>query len=282
MRIGFHLQSAMFCLVATAVGAASIGQSSKAIVALAFDPGTHTLLKADPDAVYERTAGRHEWEAVRLPPAAIGRRISAVAIAPGDRPTFYVAGSEFGVLRSSDRGRTWDLKGAGLPRRSVDALAIHASRPSTLYAHVPGKGIFRSEDAGDHWRLMDAGPRGGIVRLVHSDMPGSMQTGWLFAATAKGVARSMDCFCGWRDAGALGRAVGAIAYDPREPKRIYAASDAGLFVSENGGERWLSLRAPGRLGALVATADGRLIAADASATLFESDDHGVTWRRIDE
>lgn len=273
---------ALACLVGAGSAAADVTASGKPIVALAFDADTHTLIKAAPDALYRTTGDSNGWQPVHLPEAAKYGGIAAVAISARAPHALYVAGPQIGVLRSSDWGETWAAKGDGLSSKNVVALTVHTEQPATVYAYVAASGIFRSEDGGDHWRLMDAGPRDGILRFVHSNMPGSMQTGWLFAATAKGVGRSMDCFCGWRDAGALGRPVTAVAYDLREPKRVYAATANGLFVSDNGGEQWSPRRSPGRITALVATSDGLLIAAADPAVLFRSTDRGLTWRRADE
>src|SRR5260370_2025760 len=101
----------------------------------------------------------------------------------------------------------WVERTEGLPGLDVIAVADHATHPDTIYAIVEERGIYRSQDAGKSWRMMDRGPRDGLVQLIHSDMPGSMQSGWLFAATSSGVRRIMDCFCLWQDAGGqIGRA----------------------------------------------------------------------------
>lgn len=268
-------------LAASNVATADDSQSRRTIVALAFDASTHTFIKAEADALHRRADDGADWQALPLPDTAKQGRITAVAISSQAPHTVYLAGRGLGVLRSSDLGKTWVSKDDGLPSRDVVALTVHADQAATVYVYLAGKGIFRSEDAGDHWRLMDAGPRDAILQLVHSNMPGSMQTGWLFAATGKGVGRSMDCFCGWRDAGAVGRQVTAVAYDPREPHRVYAAATEGLFVSDNGGEQWSSVRSPGRITALIATPAGRLIAGTDAGALFQSADGGLTWRRID-
>jgi len=148
---------------------------------------------------------------------------------------------------------------------------------------VKGHGIFRSEDAGGHWRLMDAGPRAKVVQFIHSNMPGSMQTGWFFAATARGVSRSMDCFCGWRDAGGLGRAVTAVAYVPTRPKEIYAAAENALFFSADGGEQWSQRQSPGHdISALVVTPAGTLYAAVDAGELLRSADGGITWHHVND
>ena len=81
-----------------------------------------------------------------------------------------------------------------LPSQDVAALAVHSFHPGTLYAFIPAQGIFRTDDAGDQWQKMDAGPQSQVVGLAHSTLPGSMNTGWLYAATPDGPYLSMDCF----------------------------------------------------------------------------------------
>lgn len=256
-------------------GAAVAGDA----VALAIDGAGRTLFKAGPELVVRSGDGGLHWAPVKLPTLAAPGRIASVAVAAGG--ALYVAGPGFGVLRSDDGGEHWSARSAGLPGAEVAALATHAEQPETVFVYVTGYGFFRSQDGGARWQLMDAGPRGGIVRFVHSNMPGSMQTGWLFAATSQGVRRAMDCFCGWRDAGELGRPVTAVAYDPRQPRTVYAATGDGVFRSADGGEQWSRAGAPAAaVGALVVTPDGIVYATADDGTLFRSRDGAKTWERV--
>lgn len=250
-------------------------------VALAFDGATGTLLKARGDALSRSDDGGRHWAPVKLPPLAAPRSMASVAVSAGDKGAIYVAGPGIGVLRSDDGGRNWSARNEGLPGSNVTALATHAEQPDTVFAYVTGHGFFRSQDGGRRWQLMDAGPRGGILRFVHSNMPGSMQTGWLFAATGLGVRRAMDCFCGWRDAGEFGRPVRAIAYDPRQPRTVYAATEDGLFLSADGGEQWSRISTPvAAIGALAVTPDGIVYAVAGDGDLFRSGDGAKTWERV--
>jgi hypothetical protein len=54
--------------------------------------------------------------------------------------------------------------------------------------------VFRTEDSGGRWQKMDVGPTTDVVALAHSTLEGSMNTGWLYAATSAGPYLSMDCF----------------------------------------------------------------------------------------
>ena len=105
-----------------------------------------------------------------------------------------------------------------------------------------------------------------------------MQTGWLFAATPGGVRRTMDCFCGWRPAGKLPEGqVLDVAYDPRQPKRVYASTDQGLFRSGDGGETWEVVSAHLITGALAADGAGTLFAVARNGTVLRSADQGLSW-----
>ena len=269
--LGIHLLAGL--LSVSSVAAAG------PVVALGFDASNRTLIKADPNALYRSGDGGRKWVRTPLPPSAKGH-IAAVAVSGKGKAALYVAGPGVGVLRSEDGGRNWESRNKGLPEGAVVALAPHTDQPDTVYASVSGQGIFRSEDGGASWRLMDKGPREDIVQFVHSNMPGSMQTGWLFAATTKGVSRAMDCFCGWRDAGGLSGKVSAVSYDPGQPQHVFAATSVGLFLSVNGGEQWTKAVSPSEgITALLATPSA-LYAAAGNGTLYRSTDRAKTWKRI--
>jgi len=251
------------------------------ILALAVGGDGTTLLEMRADKLYRRAAADGAWAQVPLPRAVAPSRITAIAAVAKSSDVLYLAGQGLGVWRSDNGGRDWEARNDGLPSREAIAVTAHADRPETVYAYLAGNGIFRSEDAGKHWKQMDGGPRAALTQFVHSNMPGSMQSGWLFAATRTGVARSMDCFCGWYDAGGLNAKVHAVAYAPNQPQRVYAATEKGLFVSVNGGEEWRRAQAPaGSVTALAVARSGTVYAASGSK-LFRSTDGGQTWERVD-
>jgi photosystem II stability/assembly factor-like uncharacterized protein len=117
--------------------------------------------------------------------------VATTASAPA---SLYAAGPGAGVVRSDDGGRTWRSISAGLPSQQVAAFAVHSFRPDTLFVWIAGQGVFRTEDDGGRWRKMDDGPPAPVVALAHSPLEGSMNTGWLYAATPEGPYLSMDCF----------------------------------------------------------------------------------------
>jgi len=161
--------------------------------ALAVDPSDGSLLKAASGVFRSMDQGR-TWSALSIPadlqPADI-QQVATTAAAPG---TVFAAGVGTGVIRSDDDGRTWSGASGDLPSKDVSALAVHSFHPGTLYVEITAGGIYRTENGGDQWQRMDDGPRAKLIGLAHSTLPGSMNTGWLYAATEDGPYLSMDCF----------------------------------------------------------------------------------------
>lgn len=271
-------------LTAAMTGGSALAQSrggaSAHAVALAYDSGSGELLKADAHGIYRSGNGGKSWVLVPGPPAPAGR-IDAIAAPAKSKTALYVAGPGMGVWRTADDGAHWSERDKGLPSREVTAFAAHATLPNTLYAYVPQRGIYRSENAGRAWRLMDSGPKEGIRQLIHTNMPGSMQTGWLFAATSRGVRRIMDCFCLWQNAGHFASGAYRVAYNPKQPKHVFVATKRALFRSTDGGETWSKTASPrSELAGLAFTNSGVLFAIAPDGALFRSSNEGRSWEKV--
>ncbi|MGH7361664.1 MAG: WD40/YVTN/BNR-like repeat-containing protein, partial [Candidatus Methylomirabilales bacterium] len=212
--------------------------------------------------------------------------IVAVATPAKAAGTLYVGGRGFGVIRSQDGGASWRRLNRGLPARKLEALAAHAELATTLYASVAGDGIYSTEDGGESWKRMDGGPGAQVGQLFHSNLAGSMKTGWLYAGTPDGVQRTMDCFCGWRPAGTLLGQSGSysVVFDPDEPRTLYASGGGGLFRSRDGGENWERLPSEGAQTVALAfdPAAEILYAATREGVILDSRDQGAHWERVGE
>ena len=166
---------------------------SGAALSLAVDATDGSLLKVS-GGLFRSTDGGVSWHPLPMPSSLHPDRIRQVATTAAAPASLYAAGPGAGVVRSDDDGRTWRSIAAGLPSQEIAAFAVHSFRPDTLYAWIPRRGVFRTEDGGGRWQKMDDGPPAPIVALTHSPLEGSMNSGWLYAATPKGPYLSMDCF----------------------------------------------------------------------------------------
>ncbi len=169
--------------------------------AIAVDPRDGHLLKATSKGLFQSLDGGKSWQAMILPANIAGKGVSQVAIRKDKPDMLYIAGEQIGIWRSRNAGKTWEKVTHGLANESVTALALHSNGyprddSQSLFVWVVGVGIFESHDEGDNWkRSPDKGPPNlNVLALTHSALPGSMQTGWLYASTPDGAYLSMDCF----------------------------------------------------------------------------------------
>jgi photosystem II stability/assembly factor-like uncharacterized protein len=195
--LGLYALLALCVVLAACAGAeptvpATAGEPA-IVTSLALSPADGSLLKADAGGLFRLGADSQAWAAVETPATA---GLTGLAVNPDDPATLYVSGVDVGVLKSIDGGLNWTEMNGGLPTTQAAALALHSFRRETLYVWLKDNGIFRSEDGGAHWnRVPDQGPPDADVRgLAHSTLPGSMNTGWLYATTPSGAYLSMDCF----------------------------------------------------------------------------------------
>jgi len=70
----------------------------------------------------------------------------------------------------------------------------------------------------------------------------------------------------------------SIAFDPRDPRRVYAGVSGGLIVSDDGGDTWKLVAFSQEVSSVVVNAaDPAEVFAKAGADWFRSADHGSTW-----
>jgi photosystem II stability/assembly factor-like uncharacterized protein len=188
---------------------------------------------------------------------------SDVQIDPSNPETVYAAlwearegpwengswnGTNGGIFKSTDGGRTWKQLTKGLPNDIVQAnLAIAASAPQTLIAAVatPKAGkLFRSEDGGENWTLATEDERPG-ARIGGGDLPliriDPQHPNIVYAASVV-CWKSTDggkTWEGWRGAPG-GDDYQNVWINPTNSDVVLLGSDQGAIITVNGGATWSS------------------------------------------
>lgn len=245
---------------------------------------------------------------------------TAVAVDPSSPGTVYAGFRDpqgDGVLKSTDRGRTWRAVRAGLKDRQVLDLAIDPKRPRTVYAATT-TGIYRTDDGGGRWRKAARGlpaiwalsltvaGRSVLAGMDSADFYGigpavfrSDNRGARWSRSDAGIAGSHvgsvglaegEVFAGtwgqgllrrdgegWVRAGVPGSRVFALL---TEADLILAATSDGLFRSAGGGA-WERIGPPVEVRSLAWSSGGALLAGG-KESIFRSTDRGESWRRVAE
>ena len=141
-----------------------------------------------------------------------GGRTRAVAGVPDQPNVFYIGAVDGGVWKSSDYGRTWDPIFDEQPTQSIGAIAVAPSDPRIIYV-ASGEGLLRPD-----------------------------------LSVGDGIYKSTDAGKTWTHLGLRGgRQIPALAVDPHDPNRLFAAvfghpygpsTERGIFRSTDGGATW--------------------------------------------
>jgi len=182
-------------------------------------------------------------------------------VADTQTPGVLYAGAHWtGVFKTSDGGASWTQ--AGLGGFTVVALAVDPNTPNSVYAGVAPEDdygdfgdleLFRSLDGGRTWvpSTPSVPPRCIEALIADPRIPGTL---YLSACTS--VFKSVDAGNTWSEiknglpVPGAGAFVGALAVDPQDSRRIYAAAyrcgqtgpppacDTRIFTTADGGDNW--------------------------------------------
>jgi hypothetical protein len=193
--------------------------------------------------------------------------ISTVLVDPRNASDIRVGVSTAGVWASTDTGATWKLINQGMyaeympPEQSGEPMAQDVHQLAHCRAHPNvvwcqhHNGVFRSEDAGANWREVAAikPAKFGFAVAAH---PKDANTAWFVPAIKDEkrypvdgkivVARTRDggkSFDVLRDGLPQRHAYDivwrhALAVDDSGERLAFGSTSGGLWISDNGGDRW--------------------------------------------
>lgn len=132
----------------------------------------------------------------------------------------------------------------------ITSLAANPTNPAIVFAGSAGGGVWRSTDSGGTWTpLTDNQPSLAIGALA-LDSTGQI----IFAGTGEdnigdsqagqGILKSTDGGGTWTVLGQTifaGARIGGMAVDRTNANHVFAATDLGLYVSNDGGSTWISM-----------------------------------------
>lgn len=258
-----------------------------------------------------------------------GGRVSRACGVPGDPLTYYAATASGGVWKTADGGHTWKPTFDDQPTSSIGSIAVAPSDPNVVYVGTgeanirgnvaPGAGIFKSTDGGKTWKHVwkHVGQIGTMaVDPKNADVAFAAVLGHAFGPNSeRGVHRTRDGGRTWDRVLFKNDETGAsdVCIDPNNPRVVFAGfwqarrrpwemtsggPGSDLYVSRDGGDTWISLKASperkrgegpgkglpdgiwGKIGVAVAPSNSQRVYAVIEAEkggLFRSDDGGETW-----
>jgi len=223
------------------------------------DTGKVTVVRFDPLApnvvwagtighgVFRSTDGGVTWSAMNngLNPGAVG----AIVIDPNNSANMWTG--HYNIWRSTDGGNHWIASEEGLlPGASlITSMVVDPSHPSNLFVGTTREivnqsaGVQKSTNGGENW--FDSGSAGlstkDIFALAIDRLnPSTLFAGGLPDALHRPMFKSTDGGTTWFSvsSGLLGETIDAIAIDPLDGARLFAAQAGNLMKTNDGGSSW--------------------------------------------
>ncbi|WP_321477611.1 hypothetical protein [uncultured Paludibaculum sp.] len=253
------------------------GISVQSMAIWAKDP--RRMVAGTRDGVWGSTDSGRNWKRLSAPYNHEMRGVTAVAIDPQDVDTIY-AGTTHLPWKSTDGGKTWSSIHDGmLDDSDVFSIEVDPANSKQVVASACS-GIYRSEAAGTDWIKFQGIPsthrRTHVIRI----RPGESHV--IYAGTTLGLLKSVNSGATFKQLNQLH--ILAMAFDPRNPDRIYiAAEGTGLWLSEDGGQTAKPINEGfvSRRLISVAAADGSLytnvIQDGDGGGIFSSRNGGKSW-----
>ena len=178
-----------------------INSGFKFIVPLVMDPSNSDRLWLGGRALWRTRNGALFWSQAS---PEFSSSVTAIAVAPTDA-NFVAAGTETGTIYLNSVGLNSDAGSAWAPTRPrsgyVSSVAFDPTNRDVIYATYStfdGEHVWRSVDGGTYWQSIDGAGANALPNLP----------------------------------------INSLVVDPTNPARLYLGTDAGVFVSTDGGLNW--------------------------------------------
>jgi photosystem II stability/assembly factor-like uncharacterized protein len=196
--------------------------------------------------------GEH-WQRVGIDQGMHSDALVRCLINHPSRPEVVFAGTDKGLLKSDDAGRTWRGVESALDSYAVWKLAIHPTDPSVMFAGTgtpTPAAVFRSDDGGSSWQqrpmaVVDKCEAVGVPRVTGIAID-PLDTGNVWVGLeVDGFRRSRDGGETWESLtdSIPNRDVHAVAVSVGPPKSVFVVVNNDVFVSRDDGGSWTPVKA---------------------------------------
>lgn len=192
------------------------------------------------------------WQRVSVDQGLHSDAIVRALINRPQQPEIVYAGTDKGLYRTDDAGKTWKLVDSALNDNCVWALTTDPEEPQVMFAGTgtptPAK-LFRSRDGGMTWEqrpveIAEWCPNVGVPRVTGIAIdPVNRRNIWL-GLEVDGVRCSLDGGDTWVtvDGGIPNPDVHAVAVTAGPPKTVFVVVNNEVFASTDDGATWHPVR----------------------------------------
>ncbi|MDD5449195.1 MAG: YCF48-related protein [Candidatus Omnitrophica bacterium] len=274
----------------------------------AIDPVNPEIIYAGGQkTIFKTTDGGRSWSKVYSVRGQL-TWINSISIDPKDTCVVY-AGTANGLYKSSDGGKSWNriFQGLSPQEKEIRNILIDSLDTKNVYIGTTN-GIFNTNDAGKLWQKSTNEISNRVINFILQD---PLNADVFYAASTNGVFKSIDHGKSYEEvffAIAQGKegeetnqdtgdeykseleadsmkTPNSIALSRLDPAEIYAGTEAGVFISKDGGGQWEKITDSGLINNnityLISLKDGWLFSATKNG-VFKITRPFEKWEELDQ
>lgn len=233
-------------------------------------------------------------------------KVTVLYVSPSDDDRIFVGTSNL-LLKSNDRGSSWESLSDTFHRSDIKGLAIHPNNPNVIYARIglytfsdcsdvdnddPNyeesvskycPGIYKSTDGGESWKLLEEvtgdPSEGGVYINEYNDSEIYSVFGReTFVSKDGGI--SSDVFLDTKEHPVIPDVGVEIITFGESESEVFMAGLQGIYRTYDNGKTWIETNT-GFVGSevvdLVTSLDGTMYATTYNLGIFKSTDGGKNW-----
>ena len=233
-------------------------------------------------------------------------KVTVLYVSPSDDDQIFVGTSNL-LLKSNDRGSSWESLSDTFHRSDIKGLAIHPNNPDIIYARIgiytfsdcsdvdnddPDyeesvskycPGVYKSTDGGENWKLLEEATgdpsEGGVYINEYNDSEIYSVFGReTFVSKDGGI--SSDVFLDTKEHPIIPDVGVEIITFGESESEVFMAGLQGVYRTYDNGKTWIESNT-GFVGSevvdLVTSLDGTMYATTYNLGIFKSTDGGKNW-----
>ena len=170
----------------------------------------------------------------------VSRSIQSLAYIPNDKQSIIFAGTDHGLFRTIDSGKSWVESKKGLFNQDIRALAVDPKDSRLIYAGTP-KGIFKSWDSGESWTDWYDQASGLTNTFINDLLIDPNQAETIYAATQGGLFVSHEGGDFWESIDneiLKNESIQSIQFSASHPEQLIIHSKINIFRSTDDKKLW--------------------------------------------
>lgn len=216
---------------------------SKTVRSIAVDPKDKcNIFVAANGPLYRSTDCLRTWDKVYFDNNQLNQ-VTYVAIDPSDSRILYIGISNGDLLKSDDRGVSWQV--VNRFKDYINNIAVSSFSSDTIFVSTTKLGAFRTINGGREWLDLGNNMKGLDASKNIKDLHlSNKEKGVIFLATNNSILRSLDNGDSWKKLPLLtpstsgNSIINNMAVNFDNPKEIYYVTNSTFYQSSDGGETW--------------------------------------------